>query len=130
MPGVAERLALFDWGHPASGKLGYGVVSNQAGVAFGFLDQDVAYWLLLDCAKAAFGEVFTWQIQMCPHAPDAGCKCRKPGTLMLEELARGYRVAPANVLYVGDMESDRQAAENFGCDFMWAWEFFGWEEPS
>lgn len=26
--------------------------------------------------------------------------------------------------YVGDMESDQQAAANAGCDFQWAQEFF------
>ncbi len=33
-------------------------------------------------------------------------------------------VNPEETLFVGDMESDRQAAENAGCDFVWARDFF------
>ena len=33
-----------------------------------------------------------------------------------------------DTLFVGDRETDRQAAEATGCDFAWAHEFFGGEE--
>lgn len=127
MPGVKEALAEIDWGSPHAGKVAYGIASNQAGVAYGFLTEDVAFRLLKDMAVEAFGGwPATGTIQMCSHFKDAGCACRKPGALMLERLMQMWRVRPGDTLYVGDMESDRQAAEQAGVDFMWAKDFFGW----
>ena len=36
-----------------------------------------------------------------------------------------WEVEREETLFVGDMESDRFAAENAGCDFQWARDFFG-----
>jgi FMN phosphatase YigB (HAD superfamily) len=35
----------------------------------------------------------------------------------------------SDVLYVGDMASDREAAERAGIDFCFAGDFFGWGDP-
>ena len=35
--------------------------------------------------------------------------------------------APAQALFIGDQDSDRQAAATAGIDFCWAKDFFGWE---
>jgi hypothetical protein len=43
---------------------------------------------------------------------------------MLQNLMRFRQVSPNQTLYVGDRESDRQAAEKAGCAFAWAREFF------
>lgn len=64
---------------------------------------------------------------MCPHAPKAGCFCRKPHPYLLYKSMKTARAAPSETLYVGDMDSDREAAQRAGVDFLWAWEFFGWE---
>jgi D-glycero-D-manno-heptose 1,7-bisphosphate phosphatase len=126
MPNVKETLAKIDWGTPHGGSIAYGIASNQAGVALGYMTEEVAYNLLKDMVVEAFGGwPATGTIQVCPHLPDAGCKCRKPKPFMLQRLMRSWLLTPDETLYVGDMESDKQAAENAGCDFMWAWEFFG-----
>ncbi len=49
---------------------------------------------------------------------------KKPEPGMLLEWAAELEVSPANILYVGDSESDRQAAQAAGCQFAWADEFF------
>jgi phosphoglycolate phosphatase-like HAD superfamily hydrolase len=36
-------------------------------------------------------------------------------------------VKPEKALMVGDREDDRAAAEKAGCDFIWAWDLFGFE---
>ena len=53
---------------------------------------------------------------------------KKPHPFMLEHLVMLAGVAPEHALFVGDRDTDRQAAEAAGVDFQWAWEFFGWEE--
>lgn len=126
LPNVKETLAKIKWGSPHVGKTAFGIASNQSGVARGYMTKEEAYSLLKTLVLAAFE---TWpvagSIQMCPHHPDQDCACRKPRPQMLERLMRKWRLSPHEVLYVGDMKSDQQAAANAGCEFMWAWEFFG-----
>jgi len=69
-------------------------------------------------------------IQICPHAPRESCICRKPEPKMLQRIALYYFIGPERTLYVGDMESDRKAAESARVRFEWAWEFFGWPRPA
>ena len=123
--GVKEKLDTINWDIDMS----YGIASNQAGVALGYLSEDMAYQLLKDMFVEAFGGWPRFQsLQVCPHLPDAGCECRKPKTLMIRNLVGLWCVGAEDVLFVGDMDSDRQCAENAGVDFMWAKDFFGWED--
>ena len=55
---------------------------------------------------------------------------RKPKPFLLEWAMRFCGVDPEHTLFVGDQDTDRQAAEAAGVDFRWAWEFFGWVVPS
>ncbi len=68
-------------------------------------------------------------MQFCPHTEDARCTCRKPAPRLLLRLMDLWRVEPSETLFVGDLDTDRQAAENAGCRFAWAHEFFRWERP-
>jgi FMN phosphatase YigB (HAD superfamily) len=43
---------------------------------------------------------------------------------MLIDLMQQFGVTPAETLYVGDREEDRDAAKRAGIRFMWAHEFF------
>ena len=127
MPGVKERLAEFDWGSPSEGKVAYGIVSNQAGVAFGYLSDLMAGHLLYKMFVKAFGfEPYPGEILMCVHAPDEGCDCRKPAPRLLRVLMNMWHVKPGETLFVGDMDSDRQAAIRAPCHFAWAKDFFRW----
>ncbi len=124
-PGVKEILNRYDWGNPKEGKIGYGIASNQGGVGCGYFSEETAKQLLQDTFEEAFGfkaEVNT--IEMCVHVPYSGCTCRKPGIGMITNLMERYQVTPAEVLFVGDRDADKGAAENAGCDFVWACEFF------
>jgi D-glycero-D-manno-heptose 1,7-bisphosphate phosphatase len=127
-PGVAGKLSRFRWSGPGDGDgdgTGYGIASNQGGVGVGYFSLETAMGLLEDTFREAFGfppEPGT--VQICPHHPRSGCQCRKPNPLMLNRLMDLYGVTADRVLFVGDMEADREAAENAGCDFEWAWDFF------
>jgi len=126
LPGAKERLATIQWSMENRSGIGYGIASNQAGISLGYMTVDMAHRLLEDMFEAAFGlpAVFG-TIQMCPHSLDAGCRCRKPRPAMLERLIGRWGVKPEDTLMVGDMDSDRQAAEAAGCHFVDADEFFG-----
>jgi len=125
LPHVKEKLFRIRWGAPGLGRVAFGIASNQAGISKGYLSAATAYRLLADMAKAAVGfRPIEGSIRFCPHNKSDGCACRKPGPLMLEQLMDFWGVNPEETLFVGDMESDRQAAENAGCDFVWARDFF------
>jgi len=127
LPDVKRALAEIDWGSPYAGRVAYSIASNQSGIARGYVTREMARRLLEDMAIEAFGaRPGTDMIQMCPHHPDDDCPCRKPKPFMLERLMWSWRLSPRETLFVGDMESDRQAAENAGCDFVWARDFFKW----
>ena len=50
----------------------------------------------------------------CPHHPDEHCRCRKPRTGLLEDLAERLRISLKNVPFVGDTEKDIVAAKAVG----------------
>lgn len=118
--GVRERLAEIDWARAA-----FGVASNQGGVGVGHFTRETAYRLLHDMAQAALGfPPPEGSIEMCPHAPQLGCPCRKPRPLMLRRLMRRFGATPRETLFVGDMDRDHEAARRAGTHFTWAHEFF------
>ncbi|NEV63435.1 D-glycero-beta-D-manno-heptose 1,7-bisphosphate 7-phosphatase [Thiorhodococcus minor] len=53
-------------------------------------------------------------IAFCPHGPDAGCRCRKPGPGLLEEIAGRFGCCLESVPFIGDSISDVRAARAAG----------------
>lgn len=53
---------------------------------------------------------------------------RKPAPGMLLYAMSCKEVSPEQTLMIGDSEEDQQAAAAAGCDFAWAWDFFGREK--
>jgi D-glycero-D-manno-heptose 1,7-bisphosphate phosphatase len=58
----------------------------------------------------------------CYHHPDGiipeytcACKCRKPGTLFLENAAEALNIDPERSFFVGDRENDVECGLRFGC---------------
>lgn len=98
------------------------VVTNQSGVARGYYDE-AAIGALHDhmrdrlAAQGARIDAFYY----CPHHPDGKvaaftmqCDCRKPGTGMLEQAARDWRIDRARSFMIGDKDIDIAAATAFG----------------
>jgi D-glycero-D-manno-heptose 1,7-bisphosphate phosphatase len=124
LPGVAERLQLIPWGEPGFPFLG--IASNQDHVGYGFLSLEMARRLLRDLALSAAGRpVPDAALQLCPHLAAARCPCRKPEPGMLEAVMRHYRTAPGDTVFVGNDETDREAATRGGTAFCWAADLFG-----
>lgn len=49
---------------------------------------------------------------ICPHLPSESCKCRKPGTYMLEMMIKKYALDPSECYVIGDRWSDMLAGIN------------------
>ena len=125
LPGVKERLARIGWDERAGPH--FAVATNQGGVGLGYFTAAEARRLVVDLVEAAFGRPApSGSIEICTHAPYAGCACRKPKGEMIRRLMRRFGARPEETLYVGDMATDEEAARDAGCRFRWAREFFGW----
>jgi D-glycero-D-manno-heptose 1,7-bisphosphate phosphatase len=127
LPGVRETLARLDW----AGGVRLGVASNQDQVAYGHLTLAMARRLLRDMVSAATGRApVDACIQLCPHALEVPCDCRKPAPGMLLRIMADVGASPAETLFVGDAATDAEAARRAGVAFTWAADFFGWGADS
>lgn len=123
MPGVREILARYDW---AQGQLQVGIASNQDHVGFGLLSESTARRLLRDMVAAAFGTVRPEpRIELCPRADAGRDGCWKPHPRMLLTIMTHFGTPPHRTVFIGNTESDRQAAHAAGSAFMWRDGFFG-----
>ena len=105
------------------------IVTNQGGVAFGYMSEEEAWAVhraVLDRLPVSVDASY-----LCPHHPlgsvppyNVECPRRKPNPgALLDALAR-FGARPQDCLFVGDMESDRRAAAAAGVPFCWAADFF------
>ncbi|WP_143668388.1 HAD-IIIA family hydrolase, partial [Streptomyces carpinensis] len=51
---------------------------------------------------------------VCPHGPDDGCRCRKPEPGMILWAAGRICTAPADIVVIGDIGADMEAARRAG----------------
>jgi D-glycero-D-manno-heptose 1,7-bisphosphate phosphatase len=91
------------------------VVTNQSGIARGFYtEEDFAALSRYMVDELSHQGIQITKIYHCPHAPDEGCKCRKPQPKMLTDAAREYDIDMAHSYLIGDKESDIEAALSAG----------------
>jgi D-glycero-D-manno-heptose 1,7-bisphosphate phosphatase len=110
IPGAADGLReLQDLG------LGLVVVTNQSPIGRGMLTAD-GLEAIHDRLRELLAEtgVTLDRIEICPHRPDEGCACRKPGTLMVERAAAALGFDPAESWIVGDHTADLLLGRNVG----------------
>lgn len=108
--GVADSLRL-------ARRHGFLVVcvTNQSGIERGFYSVDDVHriHLRLNELLAVYGarvDAFYY----CPHAPEHGCACRKPGTALFEEAQRDWGIDFATSAVVGDRSLDILAGKRIG----------------
>jgi histidinol-phosphate phosphatase family protein len=91
------------------------VVSNQAGVGRGLYPERRVHAVMARLRALLRREgVELDAVRHCPHAPDAGCDCRKPGTRLLREAAGDLRLSLADSVMVGDKALDVGAGHGAG----------------
>jgi HAD superfamily hydrolase (TIGR01662 family) len=106
MPTAAAALALL-----RARGVRTGVVTNQSGVARGLVSSaDVAR--VNARVDALLGPFDVWAV--CEHGPDDGCACRKPAPGLILRAAGALGVASADLVVIGDIGSDVEAAERAG----------------
>jgi D-glycero-D-manno-heptose 1,7-bisphosphate phosphatase len=111
VPGSVDALAVV-----ARTPFRVVVVTNQAAVGRGHLslaELEAIHSHMLSCVRSAGGRIDA--IYVCPHRPEEGCDCRKPGTAMLERAAAELGVELEGSYLIGDAGSDIRAALAVGC---------------
>lgn len=63
--------------------------------------------------QAAGGEIR--DIFFCPHLPDEGCSCRKPGPGMILSAQKKHGLDLERSCMIGDSANDIECAQNAGC---------------
>ncbi|MGZ4108842.1 MAG: D-glycero-alpha-D-manno-heptose-1,7-bisphosphate 7-phosphatase [Actinomycetota bacterium] len=110
MPGSAEAIhRLRELG------LGVVVVTNQSPIGRGLLTEqrlgdihDRLRGLLADEGATVD------RIEVCPHTPEDGCACRKPGIEMAERAARLLDFDPSEAFVIGDHAGDMRLGRALG----------------
>ena len=104
LPGWREGLTAF---RKAGCRLI--MVSNQSGVGRGLITREQllkVHARLTDLL--AEGGVQLDATFYCPHTPEAGCRCRKPGTGMIEAACKAFPTDLTASLMVGDRKGDME----------------------
>ena len=53
----------------------------------------------------------------CPHTPSEKCNCRKPKTLLIDNLTKKYNLLIEKSFFIGDSNVDKNLAKNLGISF-------------
>lgn len=110
----------------------FAIATNQGGVAMGYQESGQV-WLKMGQVVAGLG---LWDVPTSVHVafnhPQARLEqykkddgMRKPGPGMLLQAARAHGASKPDTIFVGDRDTDRQAANAAGIRYMDAEEFFG-----
>jgi len=83
------------------------IITNQSGIGRGLLTREQVkrvnsgLEMMMQTIGAPVADTY-----FCPHAPDANCACRKPGTELLLRAASDYEFDPSTAIVIGDKQSD------------------------
>ena len=142
LPGVARKICqLRSQGHLIA------IASNQGGCAWGVMTTNEAELLMKDCADKIGGVnamIYSPYDPKAAGTPRADARYaidhenRKPKPGMITHIMRVLEIHNGDpmlptwyekmpVVFVGDQESDRQAAAAAGVEFVWAQDFFCYE---
>ncbi len=112
LPGALEAIAKLN-------HAGWHVVvaTNQSGLGRGLFDvaslnaMHAKMHTMLAAVGGRIDAVF-----YCPHAPDEGCRCRKPEPGLFEQIGERYGVDLRGMPAVGDAMRDLVSAAAAGCE--------------
>lgn len=91
------------------------IISNQSGVARGLIteaEMNAVHARVVEIF-AAGGVTFSGAYY-CPHATDAGCRCRKPAPGMILDASAEHGLDVGSSVMIGDRQSDLDAGKNAG----------------
>ncbi len=91
------------------------VTTNQSGIARGYFDASAVNAIhakIQNELKA--NDLQIESFHFCPHMPDAGCRCRKPNTGMIEQACENFDIDLSKSWMVGDKILDIGMGFNAG----------------
>ena len=94
---------------------GSAIVTNQSGIGRGYFGAD-----RVDAIHERLRELLADQgacvdaIYVCPHRPDEGCACRKPGIALIQAAIREHGVDADASFIIGDNQCDIGCGTNAG----------------
>jgi D-glycero-D-manno-heptose 1,7-bisphosphate phosphatase len=110
LPGAADGLrSLYSQGYRLV------VITNQSGVGRGLFSIERVHAMnarlerMVEEAGAKLERIY-----FCPHAPDAGCDCRKPALRLIKQAAAELGFDPPAAIVIGDKESDVEFGRRAG----------------
>jgi len=91
------------------------MITNQSGVGRGLFSLEMlgAIHTKLRVTFEAGGAPLDG-LYYCPHHPDDGCACRKPGTAMVERAAADLQLDLSSAYVIGDQRADMLLARKIG----------------
>jgi len=111
VPGIREALREL-----AGLRLPMIVISNQAAVGKGLLDvaglEDITTRMQQTLREDGAGLTAAYY---CTHRPGENCICRKPKPELLYRAAEDFNIDLSRSIFVGDSQTDVQAARAAGC---------------
>lgn len=89
------------------------VVTNQSGLTRNYFSRQTLDEIHARL-RAELAQHGAWLdgIYVCPHHPDDGCECRKPGSRLYEQAAHEHNLDLPRSVMIGDKDSDVLAARN------------------
>ncbi len=110
LPGSVPAIARLN-----RAAIAVAVCTNQSAVGRGMLTPATlaAIHSRMDAVLANDGAHID-RLFYCPHAPDAGCHCRKPAPGLVEQALAAFAVRPDEALFIGDSGRDLEAARQAG----------------
>jgi len=133
LPGALDALRLF-----SEHNIALYVLTNQAGIAKGYYTEEqfqiITDHMLRVCESA---NIKIDKVLYCPHHPDGvvpgyaiPCKCRKPNTLLIEQVIAKNDYSIRDLVLIGDKKSDIDAGTALGMDTYLVLTGYGREQRS
>ncbi len=94
------------------------MITNQSAINRGLMTEyelKVIHEHMVDAIVEAGGRIDS--IYFCPHAPHEECTCRKPEPGMFDRAIEFHGIDVSNSWFIGDFESDEEAAARVGLKF-------------
>ncbi|AQA17319.1 D-glycero-beta-D-manno-heptose-1,7-bisphosphate 7-phosphatase [Halioglobus japonicus] len=111
IPGSIEAIA-----RACQAGLQVAIATNQSGLSRGYFTLDTLEEIhqhLCQLVEEQGGSIAG--IFYCPHLPNEGCDCRKPGTGLLKAMEAELGQSASGAWFIGDSLKDLQAGRAHGC---------------
>ena len=91
------------------------VVANQSGIGRGYFPESATIAVNQKIAELLKEQgIRIEKCYYCPHAPEAGCECRKPKPALILQAAKEFEVNLKDSFFIGDTPRDMGAGRAAG----------------